>query len=370
VLRVTRSILRRSTTTALLAGTVSAALAVTTVAPASAIVPRAPKFGATIERLASYQPQKTCSPHARPGVVKFRALILATYAGTGDSGIVRACSSGGTSEHKEGRAWDWHVSATNPRQVRQVKALFSWLFARDAHGNRYAMIRRLGIMYIIWNKRIWGAYRASDGWRPYSCSGVTDCHRDHVLFSFSWAGARAQTSFWAHQAAPTGGTAPSGGHTGGTAPSGGTTKPPAPSDPDLPATVGVPADVEVKRSAVVLRAGHHYRLTASGTYTYWTGYGHTLAADAECSESYDYHSGVSWVAVPPWSHDDSPTVLDLAANGRTGWRPVHDDGAGCDSEHRYVMRYTPTSDVRLSLSVLDWHRDDNAGRLQVTVRAA
>ena len=29
-------------------------------------------------------------------------------------------------------------------------------------------------MYLIWNNRIWGAYRASDGWRPYAgCARAT-----------------------------------------------------------------------------------------------------------------------------------------------------------------------------------------------------
>jgi hypothetical protein len=55
------------------------------------------------------------------------------------------------------------------------------------------MARRLGVMYIIWNGRIWGSYRAAEGWRSY---GGANPHTDHVHFSFSRAGALKQTSYW------------------------------------------------------------------------------------------------------------------------------------------------------------------------------
>ena len=60
-----------------------------------------------LDDLAPYRPQTTCSPSAKPGVVGFRNLVLAAYPATASWGISRACSIGGTSEHKEGRAWDW-----------------------------------------------------------------------------------------------------------------------------------------------------------------------------------------------------------------------------------------------------------------------
>jgi hypothetical protein len=55
------------------------------------------------------------------------------------------------------------------------------------------MVRRLGVMYIIYNRRIWASYRAEEGWRPYVGANP---HTDHIHFSFSWAGARKQTSYW------------------------------------------------------------------------------------------------------------------------------------------------------------------------------
>lgn len=158
---------------------------------------------AAAEPLSPYIPQTSCDYTAKPGVLAFQSVVQSTYPDTGSYGIVNTClAEGMTSEHAEGRAWDWAVSVTNPQQVAEVNALFSWLFATDANGNSDAMIRRLGIMYIIWNKQIWGSYAAGSGWRPYSCSGVTGCHQDHVHFSFSWAGAWKATSYWSKNVAP------------------------------------------------------------------------------------------------------------------------------------------------------------------------
>ena len=150
---------------------------------------------ATIEDMPSYQPQTFCDPVGKPGVVALGALLTATYPDTSVIDIARSCpSESGTSEHKDGRALDWGAYYKNPQQVAEVQAVFAWLFAKDAQGNPNAMLRRLGIMYIIWNKQIWGTW--SQSWQPYSCSGVTACHQDHVHFSFDWAGALKKTSFW------------------------------------------------------------------------------------------------------------------------------------------------------------------------------
>jgi peptidoglycan hydrolase-like protein with peptidoglycan-binding domain len=146
-----------------------------------------------IEGFAAYIAQSRCDPNAKPGVLAFRDLVLRTYRDTGSDGIVRACNIGGVSEHKEGRAWDWQVSANNRHQVAEVRALMSWLLASDDEGHRAAMARRLGVMYMIWDRRIWSAEKASDGWRVYHGA---EAHMDHVHFSFSWPGALKKTSFW------------------------------------------------------------------------------------------------------------------------------------------------------------------------------
>ena len=124
---------------------------------------------------------------AKPGVTAFMNLMLTTYKTGVSAGIIRSCYLGTTSEHKEGRAWDWHIPATTKDRATAQHVL-GWLTANNGE-----MARRFGISYIIWNKHIWGVYRMADGWRPYS--GESD-HTDHVHFSFSWDGAMKRTSWW------------------------------------------------------------------------------------------------------------------------------------------------------------------------------
>jgi len=174
--------------------------ALSVAAPATAVSQPVPQPEVTLptglEPLPSYAPATSCDPTAKPGVVKFAALVQATYAGTGSSGIVRDCNNATSlSEHTEGRAWDWRVSAKNPAQVAQVKAFHAWLLAADGD-EPAANARRLGVMYLIWDRQILTVARAAAGWRPYPCSGVTGCHQDHVHYSFTWAGAQGRTSFW------------------------------------------------------------------------------------------------------------------------------------------------------------------------------
>ena len=146
-----------------------------------------------LDGLARYQPQTTCSPPAKPGVTGFQRIVLASFPRTPNYGISRRCSVGGRSEHKEGRAWDWGVAVSNAGHREAARQVFNWLFRADDRGRRWAMARRLGVMYIIYNRRIWGSYRAAEGWRPYVGANP---HTDHAHFSFSWAGARKQTSYW------------------------------------------------------------------------------------------------------------------------------------------------------------------------------
>lgn len=175
---------------AVLAGLVAAVVLPVGLAAAA---PETVTPGSQIEAFAPYQGQTQCEPIARAGVIAFRDLVLAAYPDTGDSGIVRSCSVGGTSEHKEGRAWDWRVTTSDPSDVEAVEDLFAWLLAADEHGNQAAMMRRLGVMYVIWDSQIWKSYQADRGWQPYSGASP---HTDHVHFSYSWAGALQRTSYW------------------------------------------------------------------------------------------------------------------------------------------------------------------------------
>jgi hypothetical protein len=141
--------------------------------------------------------ESTCGPQDRVeqiGVVRFRAMTLAALGG--GEGTIFACSH---FEHEEGRAWDWMNDAANPEDAARVEAMLHWLLAPDEFGRPNEMARRMGLAYIIWNQRIitfWGSNRT---WRPYDCAKDPtpgNCHTNHVHFAFSWAGARAQTSWF------------------------------------------------------------------------------------------------------------------------------------------------------------------------------
>jgi hypothetical protein len=174
--------------------------------PRSAMAaPATPSFGPVIEDYAPYQGQKRCRPKPKPGVVAFEELLLEAYPDSTWFGISRPCKVGGQSEHKEGRALDWARAASDPVQRAEGKEVLSWLLATDAYGNRHAMIRRLGIMYVVWNRRIWSTWER--GWEVYCIQRGPRCkdpdskaalvpHTDHVHFSFGWPGARMLTSFW------------------------------------------------------------------------------------------------------------------------------------------------------------------------------
>ena len=164
---------------------------------AAPVAPASTGFTSQIEVAQPYVGQTTCDPVAKPGVVAFREMLLRNYPGTGSLGIVGDCGRAGQTEHKEGRAFDWAVSINNSQQVAQVNEVMTWLTQPDRYGNQYAMAKRLGLMYMIWNSRMWRSYNSSsysaNTWSPYNGPSR---HTDHVHFSFGWNGAQKATSFW------------------------------------------------------------------------------------------------------------------------------------------------------------------------------
>jgi peptidoglycan hydrolase-like protein with peptidoglycan-binding domain len=174
-------------------------------------VPPTPRgLPAGLEGLQPYVPAVSCDPRDTVGTAALGRLLTATYPGT-SAGIARTCGTDPlrTSEHYEGRALDWMTSVRDPLGAARARAMLGWLLGTDAAGNRYAAARRLGVMYVIWDNRIWGAYNPAAGWRPYSRCALhpepawdTTCHRDHVHISLGWAGARARTSYWTGAVAP------------------------------------------------------------------------------------------------------------------------------------------------------------------------
>lgn len=160
-------------------------------------VPTAPAFGPAIDAYATFDGQNSCDPTPQSGVLAFKNLLIMAY-GWHEWGIGRDCAAGPQSEHKEGRALDFGFSYFDNIQRTEAEDLLAWLLRADRYGNGHALARRLGIMYVIWNDRIWKAYQASAGWQDYGpCGGTTgkSCHRDHIHFSFSRAGAAGQTTW-------------------------------------------------------------------------------------------------------------------------------------------------------------------------------
>ena len=78
--------------------------------------------------------------------------------------------------------------------------LVGWL-TQPVDGVADARARRLGIVEIIWFDQRWSSQ--TKAWLPYNEQGCPDpaasntgCHRDHVHFGFSAAGADGNTSWW------------------------------------------------------------------------------------------------------------------------------------------------------------------------------
>lgn len=192
IARPATSLLAAGLATALLMG------ALGTGAATAADVPAAPADAPRhTEGFSPYLPQVSCDPAVKPGIDAMRTMLLAAFGGR-DLGITRGCDVGGTSEHKEGRAWDWGFRADVPADMQAAGRFFDWLFAAGPNGMPAQNARRLGVMYVIWNGRIWSSYRADEGWRPY---GGGESHADHIHISLSWAGAEKRTSWWTGKAA-------------------------------------------------------------------------------------------------------------------------------------------------------------------------
>jgi hypothetical protein len=368
------------------------ALTVSVLPASAAPVTRMP--GKSIEIMSPYQAQSTCNPTPKPGTVALSKLVMAAYPGTGSSGIARDCAIGGRSEHKEGRAWDWHVVYTNAKQRAQAADFAHWLFATDAYGNTFAQARRLGIMYVIWNHKIWSSYAAGAGWRPYTGA---DPHTGHMHISLSWAGAQKKTSYWTGAVSPvlkapgtpatpvkidpieppakdlfptTDPDADAASHdlnAGGT-----TNASPRPvNNPNhLPVLavgeggVDVQATDEGLSTPFLLQGGRHYLLTVTGTYAYGKD---PMQADGECSR---WPRDRTWHRATQWETTGGNGGLDLTIQGRaTSWSPMVNDGSGCDTTtHSYTTVVQPRYDGPLTLALRDDKRSDNSGSLRVVIK--
>jgi hypothetical protein len=183
-------------------------LAVATAPAGSAAVRSLPTptgLPTAIEPLATYVEQISCQPGYRTGTLALARLLVTTYPNTSYGGAYDCGMDGNRSEHYDGRAVDWMNSVRNPVQAAQAAAVIKFLLATDKYGNQFANARRMGIMYIIWNNKMWGSW---DGkWADYNNCAKTPstaldsaCHRNHMHLSLSWNGAKGRTSFWSKRA--------------------------------------------------------------------------------------------------------------------------------------------------------------------------
>ncbi|SDS44838.1 hypothetical protein SAMN04488570_1902 [Nocardioides scoriae] len=157
-----------------------------------------------VEAYAKYDPQSTCSPKAKPGTVVALDYVVATYGGA-KGGISRPCG-GSVSEHKEGRAFDWTLDAAKEADRIRAAKLRKALFAEGPDGDAAELARRMGVMYIIWNDKMYASYRqfAPTPYVSSACKGkpLSKCsktlrHRDHLHVSLSRAGGAGTTSWYA-----------------------------------------------------------------------------------------------------------------------------------------------------------------------------
>lgn len=340
------------------------------VRPAAAI-----GYSPLVDQPSGYEAQSLCRSTPMPGTVALSRWLLRSYRATRSMGLLRGCSVGGTSEHKDGRAFDWGADVAKKRTRKAAYNFITKILATDAAGNTHALARRLGIMYFIYNDTIWSSYRDFVP-RPYlnrGCTTKVKCsrtlrHLNHVHISLGYAGASGQTSWYrAHGVTSVPVLFP------------GTTQ----LDPDETAVTAltVPATGQVVTSPYTLRAGVTYRIVATGTVHYATG----QTGDANCVAA-----DPSWLPAdrlpidPPlprlsdWpggggydqpgsDHEDSPSALPvptthgLVLAGGLRW------GEECRSDHTYEAWYTPVVDEPLQLAYVDAIAGDNTGTLTAYV---
>ena len=167
-------------------------------------VPASAGYVLPVDGYATYQPQKACARKDKPGTLALGQWLAARGGAYG--GTLRDCRSGGSSEHKDGRAFDWTLDAKSLDDQATADAFIIEAFADDEVGDTDALARRMGIMYVIWNDRIYSAWYGFEP-RPYLNSGCrsrktcskTLRHRDHMHISLSKAGAQARTSWYAER---------------------------------------------------------------------------------------------------------------------------------------------------------------------------
>jgi len=113
---------------------------------------------------------------ATPRMAAIRDEIISTFGAPYPVGCLRPGDSG---EHGSGRACDFMMSPGGVMPTAANRDL-GWRIAEYAKANA----DRLGVMYVIWEQKIWDSRNPGAGWKPMSDRGsITQNHYDHVHIS-------------------------------------------------------------------------------------------------------------------------------------------------------------------------------------------
>ena len=131
-------------------------------------------------------------------------FLVRRYGG-GFGPITRRCG-GSRSEHTEGRAFDWTNDAGTKAGRNRVARFLREILAERPSGERAVVARRMGIMYVIWNDRMYAAWDRfrPEPYRSSSCKSLKRCsktlrHRDHVHISLTRQAAQRKTSWYRYR---------------------------------------------------------------------------------------------------------------------------------------------------------------------------
>lgn len=199
----------RPVVTATLALFLAIAMVLGSSGPASAAV--YPILDDPVENHAPNAPIECSNGYVYPGVYAFRDILASSY-GSRTASLARSCPGTLTSSlsyHARGLALDWRFNVYDSAEAAQAQEVLDWLFEANSAGTRQVRLKRLGIIEVIWNDKIWitnnpNATSDVQTWSVYNYSGCvasggnenTCAHRDHIHFSFSLEGGNMQRSWW------------------------------------------------------------------------------------------------------------------------------------------------------------------------------
>lgn len=188
------------------------------ITPTATNLPR-PSFSTSADTYGSVA-AFSCYPSLRTGTKAFGDLLIAATTTVNHYGGWRACNApfgAKRSQHKTGRAVDVPLDSRKSAQRADGMAILEWLFEAE-NGVPHARLRRLGVVQIIWDGRVWTTAHDKGrknhdptNWRKYTGLGCkqnprtqpTVCHYDHFHFTLSAAGSEKQTTWWTDPTNPT-----------------------------------------------------------------------------------------------------------------------------------------------------------------------